>query len=648
MFFGLGNELGTSNFDVMNEWMGAAKKHDPRRFYACSTARKVMPNDDYMVTHNFPGIGWVRQRLYNHTNWDYEDRYGKTPIPVVSHEIGQWPVYPPWSEIDKYTGTKKPSNLIAFREAARENGTLDQAADFLAASGALNVLMYKDEIEGFLRTPSCAGFQLLGMQDYSAQGEALVGWLDSFYDGKGILAPETFRRYCGPTVPLLKLPRYIWTDGETLTAESLVHHYGTEPLSDAVVTWRIIEDGAATAAREGALPPTTVEVGTVTGTGTLEVPLDFAQAPKRYTLELAVRGTSLRNQWPFWVFPSSLPDATAENVTITDRWDDAGKQALRDGKRVLLMAHGLGSSGLTNFAGWRPIYWSPSFLPTSYRVIGLLLQDEHPALADFPSGKYTDWHWWNICGGARGYNLSGLPADYRPIAQPVCHFHYSYKLGTIFEVAVGRGKLLVCGYNISPGRAERFPEVRQLRHSLLRYAASDDFTPRQQAEEAFLDKLFAAPPRLVSADPGATDSALLDIQAAAKQDRGGDDVWSPAIDNVRAADGFGYKLRCKGTWKDSKGTYWHGREMKLTIRTPGGFKGDALYVRFRDPENSGREGRVELEKRAVALGTHADALWAKLAIEPGDLADGKLVLKTKVTKGVNLMIDRVVLLPATK
>ena len=57
-----------------------------------------------------------------------------------------------------------------------------QSHDFMMASGKLQALCYKHEIEKTLRTPDYAGFQLLALNDYSGQGTALVGVLDVFFE----------------------------------------------------------------------------------------------------------------------------------------------------------------------------------------------------------------------------------------------------------------------------------------------------------------------------------------------------------------------------------------------------------------------------------------------------------------------------------
>ncbi len=81
---------------------------------------------------------------------------------------------------------------------------IDQARSFKRASGALSMILYKDEIEGSMRTWPYGGFQVLEARDYPGQGTAIVGWLDAFWDSKGLITPVEFRRFCGPTVCLVK------------------------------------------------------------------------------------------------------------------------------------------------------------------------------------------------------------------------------------------------------------------------------------------------------------------------------------------------------------------------------------------------------------------------------------------------------------
>ena len=116
--------------------------------------------------------------------------------PVVTHEIGQYEVYPDFREIDKYTGPLKARNFEIFRFRLGAKGMLRQADKFFRCSGALAAACYKEEIEAAMRSQYIAGFQLLDLQDFSGQGTALVGMLDAFMDSKGLISPEEWRMFC--------------------------------------------------------------------------------------------------------------------------------------------------------------------------------------------------------------------------------------------------------------------------------------------------------------------------------------------------------------------------------------------------------------------------------------------------------------------
>ena len=105
----------------------------------------------------------------------------------------------------KYTGLLKARNFEIFRDPLDRSGMLHQAHDFLMASGKLQALLYKEDIESALRTPGFGGFQLLDLHDFPGQGTALVGVLDPFWDSKGYITARAVPPLRGPTVPLARL-----------------------------------------------------------------------------------------------------------------------------------------------------------------------------------------------------------------------------------------------------------------------------------------------------------------------------------------------------------------------------------------------------------------------------------------------------------
>ena len=158
--------------------------------------------------------GWVRgQGVFNDEspcfNKDYTSSVDGMNVPLISHEIGQYAVYPNLREIEKYKGVLDPLNFKAVRADLQEKGLLSKADDYLNASGKLAAILYKEEIERALKTPGFSGFQLLDLHDFPGQGTALVGLLDAFWDSKGIVAAEDFRNFCSPVVPLTRFPKAI-------------------------------------------------------------------------------------------------------------------------------------------------------------------------------------------------------------------------------------------------------------------------------------------------------------------------------------------------------------------------------------------------------------------------------------------------------
>jgi hypothetical protein len=645
-FFAIGNELGSSDFKVMGEWIKAAKTYDPRRFYAASTARTITPADDFSDTHNIPGIGGVVNRLGTpSTDWDYEQSYRRAPVPIIAHEMGQMPVYPNWSEIAKYTGPVRAKSYELFRSQARTNGVADQSADFQAASGAINRLIYKNEMEAQLRSPGCAGVSWLSLQDFPGQGEALVGWLDTLYESKGLVTPNQFRRYSAPTVPLARFAKFVWTTNETFTATAQVSHWGAQPLAGARAAWTLRDAKGAVVAK-GNFAPTNLPVGSVTTLGEISVALSGLTAPQKLSLELSLAGTSFANDWNLWVFPSAPAADPPANVLVTES-PSAAWDALACGGRVVLLAHLLGDKNTQRNAAWMPLFWSSRFFPGQDRdTLGGLVQARHPALALFPTDRHLDWQWREICEGARGFVLDAQPTNYRPIVQPVSDYHFNHKLGSIFELATAEGgRLLVCGYDLA-NRLDQRPAARQLRVSLLTYAGGSHFAPKRVISQAYFKSLF---PIVASAPvvktPSGFDGAVLSVRSAARHPASGDALWQKDYDEIKVlADGYNYTVHCDGIWKDGTGTAWFGNRVKVEVKMPTAILGD-LYVRFHDWNNNGRTANLTLEGRQSELGRHTQGVWVKLDVLREDANDGVLTFEAECTSGPNIQITDFVLVP---
>ncbi len=636
-FFSLsvGNELGSSDFELLGKWMEACKAYDNRHLYAASSARQISRGDDFYVTHSYPGVGMVRERRREGTDWDYEDVYGRTALPTVAHEIGQWPVFPNFDrEIPKYTGLLRPWNLEGLKELSEKAGVLRFNAAYENASLKTNLLMYKDEIESFLRTPSCAGLQLLGIQDYSGQGEALIGWFDSFYDRKpGAEGMVPVPNYFAPQAYLARFAKYTWSSDEVFTAKLVVHNYGVAPL-ETEATWSLGKHSGKVAV--------VAPMGQVTQVAEIAVPLTDVVEPTKLELTFG------NNRWPIWVYPTEISAQVPENVLFTDDLQ-VMKAALAKGqKRILFDASGCANAQQTIYSSFVPVYWGTTWFPGQRaKTLGMVVQDTSPAFASFPTENWQDWQWKHLVNGAKTFRLSGTSADFCPLAMPVVDFHEPALAGLLFEAKIGEATILVSGVKLNANR----PEAKQLKRSLLDYVASDAFAPTGTIEPEAFDNLFYDVRANVAPRPAEFASAVAYFECGAfATEKYVDTPWSKSYDRAEMTAGS-YDLTGQNVriWSDNAGTYWVGDEIVLTLTGATNIRGK-LLVRFRDPDSNSRRCEGSFDgARTFTIGAHGTdqggATWSELPVDMEDFLDGKLELRIRKTAGPNVMIDRIVLIP---
>ncbi len=231
-----GNEpAGRNMVAYLTKFIRYWREKDSRRVYTGASVAMswpLVPENDYMIKSGARGLDWNKQPG---TNDDYSAAIEKFTMPYVTHEMGQWCAFPDFKEIKKYTGVYRAKNFELFREDLSDQGMGEQAEQFLMASGKLQALCYKYEIERTLRTKGLGGFQLLSLQDFPGQGTALVGMLNVFWEDKGYITAAQFRRFCNSTVPLARVNKFVYKNNETFRAAIELYHYGKAPLQHPVI-----------------------------------------------------------------------------------------------------------------------------------------------------------------------------------------------------------------------------------------------------------------------------------------------------------------------------------------------------------------------------------------------------------------------------
>ena len=485
----MGNEEGSGQDPFLGRLVRSLQEADPRHLYTSTThPNNFRRPDNYFVTAGFDWKGLRGDPRFEKyppdTAFDYRQYVEKLDRPVVAHELGQWTVFPNFAEAREYTGPLQPRYLDAYREAMERNGTLSDAEAFRQASGALMVALYKEEIESNLRTPEMTGFQLLGLTDWPGFGPAFIGVLDTLGESKGLITPEAFRRFSSPTVPLVRLKKRTWTTNETLEAPVEIAHYGPADIDNLQVSW-VLRDAASRTVASGQLPPTKIPTGGLTALGAIRLELKSYPAPARYSIQ--VSAGAFVNDWDLWLYPEKLPTPPSK-IVIATRWDDTARKQLAAGRTVVLLLDPQ-QKARTVPTVFTTAFWSNAWFPDRHETMGVLCQPSNRALAEFPTATHADWQWWDLMSGSRAFVLTGAPAGLTPVVQVIDDAARSYPLGAVFEARVGRGKLLATSFDLVNSLDTRLA-ARQLRYSLLRYAASRDFDPRTELPATYLDELF--------------------------------------------------------------------------------------------------------------------------------------------------------------
>ncbi|MDR3458285.1 MAG: hypothetical protein P4N60_12620 [Verrucomicrobiae bacterium] len=474
------------------QWAATNYAQDNRRLYSAATGWA----DPSQVTGGAQFATMVRYgdgQLRNSSGWfggDYRDALTDVHIPVLAHEVGQWCAYPDFDVMKKFTGYLQPGNYDIFKYIAEQQGVLDMDHDFAWASGRFQLECYKEEIEANLRTPGLAGFQLLDLHDYLGQGTALIGVLDAFWESKGYVAPEEFRKFCGPVVPLAWLKKRVFTTNEKLEANYGVANYGSQELVNATFRFEVLNDEGKDV---GSIPPNlnsdvSIPVGFKGKCGGIRVDLSQLPAPAHYKLAVetsSTEGQHFTNDWNFWLYPAQVEDSKASAVLVTSVWAEAEKKLAAGGK-VLFMpgANDLDPSKCPPMKNV-PVFWNIQMTvrppqnrtPRFDAMLGLLCDTNHPALAEFPTDKNCDWQWTPLVNGVHAVNLSAAPRSLRPIVWAIDDWNRNWKLGVIFECNVGPGRLLVSAINLAGDGDHGGPGLLQLRRSLLDYMGGDKFHP---------------------------------------------------------------------------------------------------------------------------------------------------------------------------
>ena len=505
-----GNEPAGRWVDWVSKFVDYWKATDSRRVYTGASVGggwAWQPKSQYHVKAGARGLDWVNRAPaamddYTQKITHYAAKDMETDIhePYVSHETGQWCVFPNFDETRKYTGVNKAKNFEVFQDILNDHKMGSMARKFFMASGKLQALCYKYEIERTMRTPDYAGFQLLALNDYSGQGTALVGVTDVFFDQKDYIDSDEWRQFCAPVVLLARIPKFTYTNDETFKAEILINQFGGETLANAEVKYKLTnlsqelfnsngyraENGTVA---EGTVAKKSFPVGDCQNVGDINIPLKSVNEPAHLRLSVEINGQDVENHWDIWVYPKTV-SADESGIFITDKLNDQAINTLKQGGKVLICAGSNVKYGNDIVQQFLPVFWNTSwFKMRPPHTTGIYVDNGHKVFNNVPTDYYSDLQWWELANRTPVMQFDEFPDDFQPLVQSIDTWFLSRKIGMLFEANVLNGKLIMTTMDIS-GNLDRRIVARQMRTSIINYMNSDQFKPAFTISPDVISNLF--------------------------------------------------------------------------------------------------------------------------------------------------------------
>ncbi len=483
-----GNEPGGRKCnDFLTDFVRYWQEKDNRRIYTGGAGWPFVECSDWQCDYSPRIQGWGEgiESIINaeepSTAYDWYDRISESGKPVISHEIGQWCVYPDFKEMEQYKGVYAPRNFEIFREKMEANGLLKYQEDFLRASGKLQSICYKADIEAALRTRDMGGFELLGLNDFPGQGTALVGVVNVFWKDKGYITGKEFSEFCGPLVPLARMDHLIFKNSEIFKADIEIANY--ERTAEFPTIWSITdEDGKVLGS--GVFGPSRIQVSNCQHVGEISFPLSGIRKAEKLVLKVEARGHC--NRWNFWVYPDRMADIPdVASVLVTDTLDSAVLDYLGKGGKVLLslgrgkVAEGMGGEVEVGFSS---IFWNTAWTDgCAPHTLGILCDPQSPVLNEFPTDEHCDYQWQDAMSHCSVIRYDKISERIEPSVRVIDDWFTARPLAMMFEVKTGGGSLFISGVDLI-NDMDRRTSTAQLKYSILKYMTSGEFDPEIEVD----------------------------------------------------------------------------------------------------------------------------------------------------------------------
>ncbi|MBR1675721.1 MAG: hypothetical protein IJ706_00540 [Clostridia bacterium] len=453
-------------------------------------------------------------------------------VPLIAHEVCHYTALRDFAALrEKFSsyGVTAPWWIGKELKMIKAKGFEDIYPEMYRASKYFQAECWKTAFEAMRASPLLGGFHFLQFADTDVY-ENSNGVVDCF-DDENYVTPEKFRQFNGDRVILAKLKSRIFSSGEDIKIKISLSNCGLDSVKFADMYYELKFVGGEKYA-EGKLVSVDVSRKGLYGIGAIHVSLPKVDTSAEMTLFVKlVSGEEIysHNSWNIWVYNTdgalSYKKFTSyENGGgfITDDGEKALKM-LSEGKKVCLIYREdftrhvrdkqISAPRLAFKASWnrfKPVIWDRG---TNF---GGLNDNELLNKFGFNCGRYYDFDLGTLTEDCDKIILDDFPVKPRNImsgidkssrdrfdaskecfALPELMYDRTLRdFSYMFELCVGKGKLLVVGLNMT-GLDRREPSTVAMSKFIINYISSEDFAPTANISlkelEEYMKKCAEAP-----------------------------------------------------------------------------------------------------------------------------------------------------------
>ncbi len=431
--------------------------------------------------------------------------------PCLSHEIG---IHGTCLDLDlehRYVGTRIGTDLYAaMRRNLERQGLLHNARLYYRNSSLWMGAHVKYTIELARLCRNLAGYDFLGATDHQWHRTGYpCGIMNEFYEMKPGINENDVIKYNGESVLLLEhKKKFVYACNEFFSADLHISFFGEKAISNPKIIWQLINENKCILAEGETKVNICVKSGSVLKLTRINFKIPQLPLPEKCTLKVTLHSKdySFDNEWKIWIFPKNptipgtifldktLPDAIhqllhslkgnkytqnkhREKIIITSTLNKNILKSLSSGTNVLLL-------GTAHFPA-RKVTFQIGRAGRGDENIATVIYD-HPIFKNFPNEGWCDWQFYRMIeeGGATIiFNKLNLP--FAPIVEFVS-FKKILKQSAIFELCIGKGRLLVCSLAIK----ENDPAATFLLNEMLNYLSGKEYA---NAPQVTIENLMSQP-----------------------------------------------------------------------------------------------------------------------------------------------------------